>query len=156
VKSEPAAVPNADISFDATGREDFRKRYGLSVVDVESAPLEETPGNSFGFAYGGSFATVWKDKLNTLTIRSTPRSVHFEVQKRGEGATYIVGFMRGDSAKEMQASRAYPEKIRLYSERYKSTDAVVALPVQSIQSVGQSTIDITGTNYIPVLDLSFR
>lgn len=151
----PSPAPDI-ISYDAGGREDLRKRYGLSIVEAESAPLAETPNNSFGFAYGGSFATVWKDALTTLTIRSTSRSVHFEMQKRGAGLVYIIGYMRGDTAKEMQNSLSYPEKIRLYSDRYKKTDAIVAIPIQAIKSVGQSTIDISGNNYIPVLDLGFR
>nr|WP_294814710.1 hypothetical protein [uncultured Sphingomonas sp.] len=156
-KSQPVTQAlTPDIEFDAGGREAFRKRYGLNIVEAESALLEETPNSSYGFAYGGSFAETWKDKLDTLTIRATSRSVHFEVQKRADGLIYIVGFMRGDSARQMRDTRSYPEKIRLYSERYKSTDAIVAIPVPAIKSVGQSTIDISSSNYIPVLDLGFQ
>jgi len=145
-----------DVAFTNDGRADFRKRYGLSIVEAESATLEETPNNSFGFAYGGSFATVWNDKLETLTLRSSARSVHFELQKRNAGLVFIVGYMRGDSAKEIIKSRSYPTKIRLYSERYKESDAIVAIPIQLIKSVGQSTIDVSKANYIPVLDLEFN
>lgn len=144
-----------DISFDPKGREIFRGTHGLTLVDVETAVLDETPKSTFGFAYGGSFASVWKDKLGILTVRSTPRSVHFEVQKRSNGAVYIVGFMRGDSAREMQQTNRYPSSIKLYSERYKPTDAIVAIPVSEIGDVGQSVIDISGSKYIPVLDISF-
>ncbi|MGC6400312.1 hypothetical protein ACNI3Q_07010 [Sphingomonas sp. FW199] len=150
------SVLNPDISFDPSGREDFRKRYGLTAVEAESASLEETPSGSFGFAYGGSFATVWKDKLDTLTIRSISRSVYFEIQKRPDGKVYIVGFMRGDSAREIQSSRTYPEKIRLYSERYKKNDAVIAIPLNQVKTVGQSEIDVNRDKYIPVLDLGFE
>jgi hypothetical protein len=144
-----------EISFDPKGRELFRKIHTLSLVDLESAKLDETPKSTFGFAYGGSFASVWKDKLGILTIRSTPRSVHFEIQKRDDDTIYIIGFMRGDSAREIQQTKSYPESIKLYSERYRPNDAIVAIPVSAIGDVGQSDIDISGSKYIPVLELSF-
>jgi hypothetical protein len=152
---EQDAVPFPDISFNKDGREEFRKRYGLNIVEAESATMAETPKGSFGFAYGGSFATVWKDKIETLTIRATSRSVHFEIQKRDDGHLYIVGYMRGDSANEIVSQKKLNNTIRLYSDRYKDTDAIVAIPVELIKGVGQSTIDINNTSYIPVLDISF-
>ncbi|WP_143738378.1 hypothetical protein [Erythrobacter colymbi] len=151
----PSPALSFDVSFEAKGREDFRKRHELNIVEFESATLSQTPENTFGFAYSGSFATVWKDDLESLTVRETARSVYFEIQKRGGGSLYIVGFMRGDSAKEL-IRNGFPNKlIRLYSERYKDSDAIVAVPIKMIKSVGQSTIDVSREKYIPVLDLGF-
>lgn len=151
------ASENFVVSFAESGREDIRQKFGLTLVQAESASLQETPNKAFGFVWGTSLISVWRNKLlDTLTVRSVQRAISFEIQTHANSARYIVGFVRGDVARQINESGSLKGKINLYNTRYKPTDAIIAIPLDSIRDIEEADpIELREDRYIPGMKINF-
>jgi hypothetical protein len=145
-----------EITFANNGVQELRATHRLSIVQADEDVLASTPTGTFGFVYSGSFATVWKQSMGELTVRNTARDIYFEIQKREDGQVYIVGFMRGDVARQLNYGIPPMVNFKIYNKRYRTTDAIVAVPVANIVALGQSEINFGENKVIPVLDLTLR
>jgi hypothetical protein len=150
----PRPAEHAQIIRSVDGQRELREKLGLTLIEAEDF-LVPAPDGIYGFVYAGTFASYWKDQ-NGPQIRNVQNPIYFELQKRSTGVSYIVGYMRADTAKNITEGNSGPVDIKIYSKRYRPTDVVVAVPVANIIKVAQSEITFRDAGIIPVLELSLE
>lgn len=144
--------PSIELTFDVSGRQTMRRDNGLSLIEGETDLLGEMPEKTWGYINDGSLVTVWRARtLNTLTVRNHAPDLRFELQKRNGGVVYVVGFIRGDIARSIHDKASFTGTMKVSAKRYRPTDALVAIPIERIQTIDSDEIAMNAGRYIRVL-----
>jgi hypothetical protein len=150
--SSGKSKPDLEITFDGNGRQNMWRDNSLTLIEGDSDLLGEMPARTWGYINDGSLVTVWRARaLNTLTVRNKAPDLRFELQKRDDAKIFIVGFIRGDIARSIADKTNYAGTLKVSAKRYRSTDALVAIPIERIRTIESDEIALTAGHYIRVL-----